>query len=183
MGVNSDPKGEGTNQQTPIGQSQKSSNAWLGLSDYVAGGTNGSRPNMGADKYGGDANDGQLFKGNSVASDNRELNSGGNEKASNNTGQYGDDKKIEKGTVAARENMPKYGTGAGGAQNWTDLMGNLVGAGAGATKNTDPNDQYKRDLPTQPGQDLVAGTDESKNRNMPKAQRGIGKPGAKGARM
>ncbi|SRR6266571_4604058 len=177
MGVNSNPKGEGTNQQTPIGQSQASSNDWMNIDGRVAKGTVGSRPDMGADKYGGDKDSGTLFKGSSAAPDgnDRQMNSGKNEKASNNTGQYGSDSKFPKGGVGSREQMPKYG----GNEN----KGNLVGAGAGATKDSQPQDQYKRDLPTQPGQDLVAGTNEDRNRNMSKALKGVGKAGKGGARM
>jgi hypothetical protein len=170
MGTNSSPSGEGVNKQTPIGQSQASSNAWLNIEGRVEKGTVGSRPNMGADKYGGDKDSGSLFKGNSVAKDSKEQNSGGNEKASNNTGQYGDGK-FTKGGVGSREGMLKYG----GESN----TGSLVGAGAGATKDANPADQVKRDLPSQPGQDLILGTNEDRNRNMAKALKGIGKPGAK----
>lgn len=165
----------GENKQTPIGKSQASGNEWLGIDARVAGGTTGARPDMSA-RYGGDASSGTLFKGNSAATDNKELNSGGGEKASGGTGQYGAGSPgWAAGGVGSRENMPKYG----GSEN----KGQLVGDGAGATKATNPNDQYKRDLPTQPGQDLVAGTDDAKGRNMPKAEKGIGKPGKSGARM
>lgn len=183
MATNSNPKGEGVSQQTPIGQSQPSSNAWLNIDSRIERGTVGSRPDMGADKYGGDMDSGVLFKGNSADSDsyNRELNAGKNEKASNNTGQYGNDPKIERGTVAAREMMPKYGSGKNSPTQ--EMVGNLIGLGAGATPDTKPEDQYKRDLPTQPGQNVILGTDEAKVRNMPKAEKGIGKPGKGGSRM
>lgn len=174
MGTNSSPGGEGVNKQTPIGQSQKSGNDWLGIDARVAGGTNGARPDVSA-RYGGDVAKGQFFKGNSVATDNKELNSGGDEKASSGSGQYGAGSPgWAAGGVGSRENMPKYGGDAN--------KGKLVGDGAGATKDTNPNDQYKRDLPTQPGQDLVAGTNKDRD-EYARDQKGIGKPGAKGARM
>lgn len=175
MGVNSNPSGEGTNQQTPIGQSQKSSNAWLNIDSRIESGTVGSRPDMGADKYGGDKSGGVLFKGTSAGpSANKESNSGSNEKPLTNAQQLGNDKYIG-GTVGSRENMPKYG----GESN----KGNLVGLGAGATAIINGNDQLKRDMPTQPGQDLLLGTNEDATRNMPKAFKGIGKPGKSGQRM
>jgi hypothetical protein len=177
MGTNSNPKGEGTNVAVPLGKSPASTNAWLGISDYVAQGTTGSRPDISA-RYGGDVIDGQLFKGNSVATDNKQLNSGGGEKQSAGTGQYGPgNPDYAVGGVGSREAMPKYGKGP-------TPQGKYVGAGVNATPQVGkPEGQVLRDMPFQPGMPVVAGSDEAKNRNMPRAQRGIGKPGKSGARM
>lgn len=173
MGTNSNPGGEGVNSVTPLGSARKSSNADLGIDKRIETGTTGSRPDMGAAKYGGDASDGTLFKGNSVAKDSRESNSGGNEKALTNEQQLGSDKYI-KGGYGSRENMPKYG----GEEN----KGNLVGLGAGSTKDISPTDQLQRDLPTYPGLNLIDGTSDGK-KNLDKAKGGIGKAGKGGARM
>jgi len=172
MGTNSNPKGEGVNKQTPLGTGQSSNNAWLGIDDYVAHGTTGSRPDMSA-RYGGDMNDGQLFKGPSVARDNKELNSGGNEKNSKGTGQYGGGD-FEKGGSGSRENMPKYGR--------EENKGVYVGDGVNATKAISATDQLQRDLPKEPGLDIVQGT-AAGQANMAKAKGGIGKPGKSGQRM
>ncbi len=175
--MNSNPKGEGVNTQTPIGQSPASSNEQQGFENRIAKGTTGSRPDM-SSKYGGDGDAGVLFKGSSAGDQSsRESNSGKNEKDSAGTGQYsgGGKAAFEAGGFGSREQMPKYGK----EQN----EGKLIGDGAGATAFINGTDQLKRDLPTQPGQDLLAGTDEAKNRNMPKAFKGIGKPGKGGARM
>jgi hypothetical protein len=172
MGTNSNPKGEGVNSQTPLGTGQKSTNEWLGIDSRIAEGTTGSRPDS-SSRYGGDGSKGELFKGNSVATDNRNLNSGGGEKASKSTGQYGNGE-FQKGGIGSRENMPKYG----GETN----EGRLVGLGAGATKPISATDQLQRDLPKEPGLDLIKGTSAGEA-NMAKAKSGIGKPGKGGARM
>lgn len=173
MGTNSNPGGEGVNSVTPLGSAQKSSNASLGIDGRVASGTTGSRPDMGADKYGGDKSGGTLFKGPSVAKDNREMNSGGNEKKATNADQLGNEKYV-KGGVGSRENMPKYG----GEEN----KGSLVGLGAGSTKDISATDQLQRDLPAYPGLGIVKGTADGQE-NLARAKKGIGKPGSGGQRM
>lgn len=161
----------GDSKVVPLGTGQKSGNAWLGIDDRIASGTNGSRPNM-AHRYGGETKTGDLFKGNSVATDNKNLNSGGGEKPSKTSGQYGD--APAQGTVGSREDMLKYG----GETN----VGKLVGLGAGATKEISATDQLTRDLPKQPGMDVIRGTSDG-DKNMARAHKGIGKAGGKGQRM
>lgn len=156
----------------PLGTGQKSSNAWLGIDGRIEDGTTGSRPNSSHAKYGGERDEGDLFKGNSVAKDSKESNSGGNEKASKTSGQYDD--APTQGGVGSRENMPKYG----GEEN----SGRLVGLGAGATKEISATDQLTRDLPKQSGMDVIAGTADAQ-KNMARAKKGIGKPGGQGQRM
>jgi hypothetical protein len=124
-------------------------------------------------RYGGGGNSGELFKGPSAAPVSKESNSGGAERPSESSGQYGPGgADWLKGTYGSRENMPKYG----GDTN----KGQLVGAGAGATKSSSGPEQVKRDLPTQ--MDTVAGTADTKS-NVSKAEKGIGKAGKMGARM
>lgn len=173
MATNSSPQGEGVNKIVPLGGTRPSSNASLGIEKRIEKGTVGSRPDMGAGKYGGDDDSGVLFKGNSVARDDKQLNSGGGESATNNANQLGSSEYI-KGGVGSRENMPKYGK----EQN----SGKLMGLGAGSTKDISPTDQLQRDLPAYPGLSIVDGTANAKA-NLAKAKGGIGKPGAGGARM
>jgi hypothetical protein len=162
----------GVNKATPLGQGPASTNEWLGMDKRYTGGTTGARPDSAA-RYGGGVAKGQFFKGPSVAPVSKELNSGANEGNSENTGQYGPGgAEWLKGTYGSRENMPKYGSETN--------KGKLVGAGAGATKNADPANEYKKDLPMQV--DTLQGTAEPK-KQMAKAQGGIGKPGKSGARM
>lgn len=162
----------GVNKATPLGAGTKSGNESLGMDSRYTGGTTGSRPESSA-RYGGGNNSGQFFKGTSAAPTSKETNSGGNEGPSGASGQYGPGgAEWLKGTYGSRENMPKYG----GESN----KGKLVGAGAGATKNTDPVDQVKKDMPVQV--DTIQGTASPKV-NMAKSQKGIGKPGPSGARM
>lgn len=164
----------GTNSATPLGAGTSSGNEALGISARVAGGTTGSRPDSSA-RYGGGGNSGELFKGESAAPVSKESNSGSGEGASANSGQYGPGgADWLKGTYGSRENMPKYG----GETN----KGKLVGAGAGATKDTNGPAEVKGDMPAQKGMDVVKGTAAAQP-NLAKAQKGIGKPGKMGARM
>lgn len=162
----------GVNKAPALGSGTKSGNASLGIDARIAGGTTGSRPESSA-RYGGDSSGGDYFVGPSAAKDSKESNSGGGAGASEASGQYGPGgADWLKGTYGSRENMPKYG----GDEN----KGRLVGAGAGATKDTNPVSEVKSDMPTQ--MDTVAGTAGAKP-NMAKAEKGIGKVGKMGARM
>lgn len=164
----------GDSKVTPLGTGQKSGQDFLGVNARVASGTNGSRPDSSA-RYGGGGNGGTLFVGESAARDSKESNSGGGSRPSSGSGQYGAGSPgWASGGVGSRENMPKYG----GETN----KGMLVGAGAGATKDISGSDQLKRDLPSQPGMDVMQGT-AAGQANAATAKKGIGKPGAKGARM
>jgi hypothetical protein len=164
----------GDSKVTPLGTGQKSGQNFLGIDARIAGGTTGSRPDSSA-RYGGDGNKGTMFVGDSAAKDDKQLNSGGGSKASAGSGQYGAGSPgWAAGGVGSRENMPKYG----GETN----KGKLVGAGAGATKDSSGPEQLKRDLPIQAGMDVMKGTSAGEA-NMATAKKGIGKPGAKGARM
>lgn len=162
----------GVDKAPALGTSPKSGNAGLGIDARIAGGTTGSRPETSA-RYGGDLGKGEYFVGPSAAGDSKESNSGGGAGASEASGQYGPGgADWLKGTYGSRENMPKYG----GDTN----KGQLVGAGAGATKSSSGPEQVKRDMPTQ--MDTVAGTAGAKP-NLAKAEKGIGKPGPSGKRM
>lgn len=171
--MNSNPSGEGTNDVTPLGTAQESSNAWLGIEGRIEDGVNGSRPNSSHAKYGGELDKGDLFYGNSVASNSKELNSGGGSKASNEAEIVGAGDHVG-GTVGSRENMLKYG----GETN----KGKLVGMGAGATGEISPTDQLQRDLPAYPGLNVIDGTSDGK-KNAARAMKGIGKAGGAGQRM
>lgn len=162
----------GVNKAVPIGAGPKSGNDFMGIDNRIGQGTTGSRPES-SSRYGGDSNDGTYFVGPSVAGDSRELNSGGGARPSADSGQYGAGSPgWASGGYGSRENMPKYGSEAN--------KGKLVGDGAGATKNSSGPDQLKRDLPTQ--MDTMKGTSDGE-KNMAKAERGIGKAGKAGARM
>lgn len=171
--MNSNSSGEGTNDVTPLGTAEASSNAWLGIEGRIEDGTNGSRPNSSHAKYGGELDKGDLFYGKSVASDNKEQNSGGGHKKSNEAEIVGAGEWVG-GTVGSREDMPKYG----GETN----VGKLVGLGAGSTKEVSPTDQLQRDLPAYPGLNVIDGTSDGK-KNAARAMKGIGKPGSSGQRM
>lgn len=162
------------NSAPALGTSPSSGNEALGILARVAGGTTGSRPDSSA-RYGGGGNSGQFFKGESAAPTSKESNSGSGEGSSESSGQYGPGgAEWLKGTYGSRENMPKYG----GETN----KGKLVGAGAGATKDTNPTSEVKGDAPAQAGMDVVKGT-AAAQANLAKAKSGIGKPGKPGARM
>jgi hypothetical protein len=164
----------GANKIVPLGTGQKSGNAALGIDARIAGGTTGARPDMSA-RYGGDGSKGNMFVGESAAKDDKQLNSGGGSKASAGSGQYGaGSPSWASGGVGSRENMPKYG----GEAN----KGKLVGAGAGATKDSSGPEQYKRDLPGQAGVDQIKGSSAGEA-NLAKAKGGIGKPGKAAQRM
>ena len=163
------------NKATPLGTGPSSGNEALGMDSRYTGGTTGSRPDMSA-RYGGGGNKGQFFKGDSAAPVSKETNSGSGEKTSESSGQYGPGgAEWLKGTYGSRENMPKYGGGS-------PTPGKLVGAGAGATKDTNPKSENVGDTPAQPGMDVVKGT-AAAQANLAKAKGGIGKPGKMGARM
>lgn len=183
MAVNDNAKGSaagqgGINSILPFDKTLQSGNQWMGIDDQVGKGSLGSRSTQ-ADRYGQQKVVGDLFYGNSAGTiSSKESNSGANEKDSSTAAQYGPGSpEWLYGTYGSRENMPKYGGGPA-------KVGSLVGAGKGATPNTDATggNQYKRDMPTQPGQDLVQGTNmDRKEYTRPKA--GIGKPGKMGQRM
>jgi hypothetical protein len=160
------------NKATPLGTGPASTNEWLGMDKRYTGGTVGARPDSAA-RYGGGIAKGQFFKGASVAPVSKEMNSGSNESSSKNTGQYGSGKApFMSGGYGSRENMPKYG----GESN----KGQFVGAGAGSTPQADPANQVKKDLPMQV--DTLQGTAQPE-KQIRKAQGGIGKPGPAGKRM
>jgi hypothetical protein len=162
----------GDSKVTPLGSGQKSGNDYMGIDGRIAGGTTGSRPDS-SSRYGGDGSKGSMFVGDSVAKDDKQLNSGGGSRPSAASGQYGPGSPgWAAGGVGSRENMPKYG----GETN----QGRLVGQGA--EKPSTGQDQLKRDLPAQAGMDVVKGTSAGEA-NLATAKKGIGKAGKSGARM
>lgn len=157
-----DGKG-GVNKVVPLGKGQQSNNAWLGIDSRVEDGTTGSRPESSA-RYGGERDNGTLFKGASTATDSKQLNSGGNEKASAGSGQYGAGASgFASGGVGAREQMT-----LGGEKN----VGKLVGDGANATPLS-TFDRFFNGLPVEPGLDLEHGTSDFVP-NMKRSQKGLG---------
>lgn len=154
----------GVNQATPLGQSQPSSNEWMGIDPRVAKGTTGSRPDSSATILAGDQITGQLFKGPAVGAPMKEMNSGKAEKQdSASTGQYGPGGAAE-GGYGSRENMT-IGSGTN--------AGKYFGDGVNSTP-VSTFDRFFGNLPVQPGMDLEHGTSNHvKNENS--ATKGLGK--------
>ena len=174
-GVNADPGGQNVSTAPALGSAQQSSNEWLGITnEHVSDGTTGGRPNSSHAKYGGDRDDGTWFKGSSAGMDSAALKQTnaafGQEKNSwNSMGQYGPGSpNYLAGGFGARENMT-----IGGDKN----KGQYVGDGVGSTPDTDMT-QYliSGKTPVQmPKSQYLAGTDEARDNNMPRAKRGLGK--------
>lgn len=175
-GVNADPGGQSGSTVPNLGSAQQSSYDWLGITnEHVQDGTSGSRPNMSHAKYGGDQDGGTWFKGNSAGMDSstlKQVNAGAAEMDSwNSKGQYGPGSpNYLAGGYGARENMT-----IGGGEN----RGQYVGDGVGSTPDTDVNQYFvSGKVPVQmPRNQYLAGTDEARDGNMPRAKRGIG-PGS-----
>lgn len=172
-GVNADPGGQRVSTVPQLGSAQQSSNEWLGISqEYVTDGTSGPRQGMSM-RYGGDRDDGILFKGTSAGMDSATLKqvnaSATGERNSAATGQYGPGSpNYVLGGVASRENMT-----IGGEKN----DGKYVGDGVNAIPGTDMTQYFiSGKTPVQmPQNEYLAGTDEARTRNEPRAEKGIGK--------
>lgn len=173
-GTNADPGGQNVSVAPNLGAAQQSSNDWMGITnEHVSDGTSGARPNSSHAKYGGDRDDGTWFKGSSSGVDSstaKQLNAGvGGEKDSwNSSGQYGPGSpNYLAGGYGARENMTY-----GGDEN----RGQLVGDGVNSTGDTDATQYFiSGKVPLQmPKNQFLAGTDEARDDNMPRAQKGIG---------
>lgn len=172
-GVNADPGGQNVSTVPLIGSAQPSSNSWLGIESRVEEGTTGSRPDM-SSVYGGDRNDGELFKGTSAGMSSsvlKQVNAqdSGEKNSWNSMGQYGPGSpNYLVGGYGARENMT-----IGGDEN----KGKYVGDGVGATPDTDLTEYFiSGKTPVQMTREqYLAGTNEDRNRNMPVSEKGIGK--------
>jgi hypothetical protein len=171
-GVNADTGGPGVSSAPNLGAAQQSSNAWLGISERIEDGTNGTRPNSSHAKYGGDMDDGILFKGNSApAASPKEQNTrdGGEMDSWNASGQYGPGSpNYLAGGYGARENMTY-----GGEKN----RGEYVGDGVGSTPDTDMTQYFiSGKIKVQmPNSQFLEGTDEARTGNMKRAKGGLGK--------
>ena len=172
-GTNSDSGGSGVSKATLLGQSTPSSNEWLGITEeHVTDGTVGAREGRSM-VYGGDREDGILFKGTSANVDSataKQLNAGmsgeGNSWASK--GQYGPGSpNYLAGGFGSRENMT-----IGGDKN----DGKYVGDGVDSTPATDMTQYFiSGKVSTQmPTDQYLAGSDEARTRNLSKAKKGIG---------
>lgn len=172
-GTNSDSSGQSVSKATNLGQSTPSSNAWLGITEeHITDGSVGPREGMSM-TYGGDRNDGILFKGTSANVDSstaKQLNAGmggeGNSWASK--GQYGPGSpNYLSGGVSARENMT-----IGGDKN----SGQYVGDGVNSTPETDTTQYFiSGKVPTQmPTEQFLTGSDQAITRNLSRAKKGIG---------
>jgi len=174
-GVNADPGGQNVSTVPNLGSAQQSSNDWMGISDRIADGTPGSRPDMSHTKYGGQLNrSGDLFKGTSAdvdASTLKQLNAANGEKNSwNSTGQYG-------------PGSPNYLAGGFGSREQMTIgdtrnEGKLVGDGVNSTPDTDATQYFiSGKTPVQmPTNQYLAGTDEARGTNT--YQGGNGRYGA-----
>lgn len=170
-GVNADTGGQSVSKAPAIGVAQQSSYEWLGISERVADGTNGGRPNSSHAVYGNERDEGMLFKGNSApASSPKEQNTrdGGEMNSWNASGQYGPGSpNYLAGGYGSRENMT-----IGDGKN----RGNYVGDGVGSTSESDINTFFNTGgLPKQmPTDQFLQGTDQARTRNMSTAKKGIG---------
>lgn len=176
-GVNADPGGQSGSTIPNLGSAQQSSNAWMGIPERVENGTPGSRPNMSHASYGGDREEGELFKGKSApVSSAKEQNTreGGEMNSWNSTGQYGPGSpNYLAGGFGSREQMT-----IGGDSN----RGQYVGDGVGSTPDTTVNEYFisgkmKVQMPTS---QFLAGTDEARTGNMARAKKGLGKGPSRG---
>jgi len=190
-GVNADPAGQNMSVAPKLGAAQQSSNAWMGISSRVEDGTPGSRPNLSHGKYGGDREEGELFKGTSANMPSnvlKEVNAqdSGEQNSWNSKGQYGPGSpNYLAGGFGAREQMT-----IGGDEN----RGAYVGDGVNATPDTLINQYFTTgEMKTQmPQNQFLAGTDEARGtgvtggnnsskesggdtNNMLRAHKGIGK--------
>lgn len=173
-GVNADPGGQNVSTVPQLGSAQQSSNSWLGITqENVTDGSSGPRQGMSM-RYGGDRNDGILFKGTSADMDSSTLKQvnaqdSGEKNSWNSMGQYGPGSpNYLAGGFGAREQMT-----IGGDEN----KGKYVGDGVGSTPDTDMTQYFiSGKTPVQmPQNQYLAGTDEARTRNMPKSEKGIGK--------
>lgn len=172
-GRNSDPGGQRVSSVPQIGSAQQSSNDWMGITqEYIQDGSSGPRQGM-AMRYGGDRDDGILFKGTSAKVDSSTLKSlnasdNGEKYSWNSMGQYGPGSpNYLAGGYGARENMT-----IGGDKN----KGQYVGDGVNSTPDTEVNQYFiSGQTPVQmPENQYLAGTDEARSKNMPRAEKGIG---------
>ena len=173
-GVNADPGGQNVSSAPLIGAAQQSSNGWMGITqENVTDGSSGPRQGMSM-RYGGDRNDGVLFKGTSSGMPSSTLKQvnyqdSGEKMSWNSMGQYGPGSpNYLAGGFGSRENMTY-----GGDEN----RGKYVGDGVGSTPDTDLTQYFiSGRTPVQMTRDqFLAGTNEDRNRNMPTAKKGIGK--------
>lgn len=171
--TNSSPSGPGESTVPNLGSAQQSSAAWMGISERVTDGTPGPRPESSHAKYGGEMDEGVLFKGTSAGMDSstlKQVNAGmGGERSSSSVGQYGPGSpNYLAGGFGAREQMT-----IGGEKN----EGRLVGDGVGSTPETDLNQYFNsgKMKVQMPREQYLAGTDEARSDNMATARRGLGK--------